>query len=358
MRPIGGIFFGALGDKFGRKAALSASVICMSFPTMLIGALPTYENIGFSATVLMIIARMLQGLSMGGALTGSISFIIEHTPKERRGLAGSIPMAGICVGILLSSLVSYIVKNSLSAEQFDIWGWRLPFLFGIVILLSGFYIKNCTKETPMFEELKAKGDLSGSPLSDVINSHWKDMIISILINSTGSVIFYLQAIYLMTFLKQNRKFMEDDVSLLINMCYVIMFFTTLFMGYLSDRIGRKRIFVLNLVCIICLVPFLITIFENGDFAAVTYALIALSILAATYIGPEPALQAEFYPTAIRSSALSISYNTATSLFGGTTPYVLGALVLRTGSFTSCIYYVVVCAFLSLVSLYFYKKREL
>jgi MHS family proline/betaine transporter-like MFS transporter len=358
MRPIGGIFFGILGDKFGRRAALSSAVVCMSVPTVIMGLLPTYDSIGVTATTLMICVRMLQGLSMGGALTGSISFVIEHTTKKHRGFTGSIAMSGICVGILLGSTASYIVKSTLSVEQFEEWGWRLPFLIGVLIMFAGFYIKNYTEETPLFEQIKDSGNIIHSPLKEVFKNHWTDMLVSILINSTGSVIFYLQAIYLMSYLQINRHFSESEVTSLVNVCYIIMAFVTLLTGYLSDLIGRKKIFIIILIIIIVATPTLINICETGDFAAVIVAQIILAILAAAYIGPEPALQAEFYPTNIRNTALSVSYNTAVSLFGGTTPYVLGLLVHHTGKFTSCIYYIVGCAVMSLIALYFYKDRSI
>lgn len=357
MRPIGGIFFGIVGDRFGRKVALSAAVICMSLPTALIGILPTYETIGISATILMIVVRMLQGLSMGGALTGSVSFIIEHTGKKNRGLLGSIPMAGICLGILLGSGVSFLVRYFLTAEQFDLWGWRIPFIIGIGILLAGVYIRKYTDETPVFEDLQNTQSIVKSPLKTVLKRYWFDMLVSIFINSTGSVIFYLQAIYLASYLKMNRGFGEEEVSHLTSLCYIIMAIVTLFTGWLSDRIGRKKIFVLYNIGIVAIFALgLMEIFETGNFVAVIAAEIVLAILAAAYIGPEPALQAEFYPSGVRNTALSVSYNTATSIFGGTTPYVIETLVQKTGSINSCVYYIVVCAVASLIGLYFYKDR--
>lgn len=356
MRPIGGIFFGILGDRFGRRAALSTAVICMSIPTGVIAILPTYESIGITATTLMIIVRMLQGLSMGGAITGSISFAIEHTEMQHRGFFGSIPMFGICIGILLGSSVSYLVKFILTDEQFYDWGWRLPFLIGVIILFAGFYIRKHTPETPLFNEIRDAGEVVRSPMKKVLSVYWFDMLISIAINSTGSVIFYLQAIYLMSFLTITRGFDGDDINTLTNVCYVLMACMTIITGWLSDIIGRRMIYVINLSAIILFSPILLNTIESGDFLAISVAQILFSIMAATYIGPEPALQAEFYPTNVRNTALSVSYNIATSVFGGTTPYVTEYLLQKTGTITSCVYYIVGCAIVSLISLIFYKNR--
>lgn len=358
MRPIGGIFFGVIGDKLGRRVALSLAIMCMAIPTAAIGFLPTYETWGITSTIAMIVFRMIQGLSMGGALTGSISFVIEHTEKNRRGLYGSVSMMSICLGVLLGSLVSYFVKSIFSDEQFDLWAWRLPFVIGIVVFFIGVYIKNNTKETPLFEEAKYRGEVVRSPLSLVIRKHWFDMFISILINATGSIIFYLEAIYLISYLKINRGFSEGDVGILVNSCYLIMVFVTLFAGWLSDKIGRRKIFVFNLVFIIVASPFLLKVFESANFGYVVVAQIIIAIMAALYIGPEPALQAEFYPTEIRSTALSVSYNIATSVFGGTAPYIIESLVQNTGTITASVYYIVAASFTGLIALYFYKDRSL
>ena len=355
MRPIGGIFFGILGDKFGRKTALSASIICMAFPTSLIGIIPTYDSIGITATVLMIIIRMLQGFSMGGALTGSISFVVEHTSAKSRGLTGSISMSSICIGILLGSLVSYLIKQNLTEEAFLDWGWRIPFIIGIFILFAGIYIKFYTQETPMFETIKEQGKIVNSPLKKVLSEHWREMLTSIFINSTGSVIFYLQAIYLAAYLKVNRGFHDGEVSNLLNISYAVMAIVTLISGWASDIIGRRKIFVILLLLIISSSMFLMRSFAEGNFSEIYIAQVILSILAAAYIGPEPALQAELYPTNIRNTALSVSYNTATSIFGGTTPYIIEKLVQSSGSVTVSSYYIIVCALLSLMALHFYKR---
>lgn len=358
VRPVGGIFFGIIGDKFGRKVALSSAVMCMAIPTATIGFLPTYETWGFTSTVLMIVVRMLQGLSMGGALTGSVSFIIEHTTKEKRGFFGSIPMSCICVGILLGSLVSFTIKSVFSEEIFDLWAWRIPFIFGIVVFFAGIYIKNNTNETPVFEASKDQGKLVKNPLRTSFKEHWVGMVISIFINSTGSILFYMEAVYLISYLKITRHFPEIAVNYLVNVCYVIMIFATLFAGWLSDKIGRRKIYVINIIFTMVTIPFLLNFFEKESFFMVAVAQIIISIISSFYIGPEPALQAELYPSKVRNTALSISYNTATSIFGGTAPYIMESLVQNTGTITTSVYYIIFASCSSLLALYFYKDRSL
>jgi MHS family proline/betaine transporter-like MFS transporter len=356
MRPLGGLAFGIIGDKLGRRTALSAAVFFMAFPTALIGLIPTYETIGIFAPIIMLIARMLQGLSMGGALTGSVSFLIEHASVRRRGIAGSIPMAGICIGILMGSLTSTFFKSIMTPEEFNEWGWRVPFLLGIFIIYAGIYIKKYTNETPSFKNAKEAGTIENSPISKAIANHKIDMLISIFINSTGSVLFYIQAIYLINYLKVDRNFLEKDVEWISALSYVFMGFAAIFAGWLSDKIGRVKIYVFNILLIILTSFWAIKQIEHGTFQQVCIAQFILAFVAAFYIGPEPALQAEFYPTNIRNTSLSLSYNLATTIFGGTTPYVVSYIVLKTGSLKSASYYIFLCAALSLSALYLYNIR--
>jgi MHS family proline/betaine transporter-like MFS transporter len=354
-RPLGGIFFGIIGDRFGRRPAMSYAIMCMAIPTAAMGFLPTYESWGSLSTVIMIFIRLLQGLSMGGALTGSVSFVIEHSQKENRGFVSSFSMASICVGILLGSSASFLTRACVSAESFDSWAWRMPFILGIGVFFVGIYIKNNIMESPLFENAKHRGEIEKSPLKTAFKKHWFQMLISIFINATGSVIFYMEAIYLTTYLKITRGFSELFVNYLTNICYVVMVLCTLFSGWLSDRIGRKKIFIFNIVFIMIAMPYLLKTIESANFPMVVAAQIVIAIMAAFYIGPEPALQAELYPTAIRNTALAVSYNTATSIFGGTTPYIIESLLQNTGTITSGVYYIFPVATFSLVALYYYSN---
>ena len=358
MRPIGGVVFGSIGDKIGRKYALSASIICMSFPTMIMGIIPTYESIGIWSTIIMGIARMVQGFSMGGALTGSVSFIIEHTEKSKRGLMGSIPMFGVCVGILFGSIVCNSIKAILSEEDFLDYGWRIPFIFGIFIMYVGFYIKKYTEETPVFEDIKKNHEIEKSPILEVLKNHKMQILISVLINSTGSVIFYLQAIYITSYLVEQKQFDQIYASYIINSCYVVMAVVTLLSGYLSDVIGRKKIFILLLLTILLTNFYVLdSIQENNNILTIFLGLNFFGILAAFYIGPEPAMQAEFYDSKIRNTALAISYNLATAIFGGTTPYILSLLMMKYNDIRSFSYYISFCCVLSLIGVTLYRKAK-
>lgn len=357
MRPIGGIFFGILGDRYGRKFSLSISVLCMSIPTGVIGLLPVYDEIGVIAPILMLLMRMIQGFSMGGALTSSISFLIEHTSKKHRGFVGSIPMASICIGILLGTLAAIITRYFTSELDFEEFGWRIPFLVGILIMFVGFYIIKYTEESPLFLEVQQSGKAEPAPLNYVIKHHFKDILISILINSTGSILFYFQATYVPNYLKTVRLFSHNIVDQISTFSLIIMAFACIFSGYISDLIGRRRTFVYILFSVILSVYILSYNLQYGNLTQVIIAQVMLGLLAAFFIGPEPALQAEFYPTNIRSTALSVSYNFSTSLFGGTTPLVVAYLYGMTGSFYGSSSYIIFASIMTMIGLYFYKDRS-
>lgn len=354
MRPVGGIFFGIIGDRFGRRFSLSLSIMCMAVPTAIIGFLPSYETIGLTSTIIMIICRLLQGLSMGGALTGSISYIIEHTPKKQRGLYSSVTMVSICIGILLGSFMSFLVQKIFSAEEFNDWAWRLPFILGMLVFFAGLYIKNYIGESPIFDEMQKQGELTAKPVRLAFCDYWSKMIISIFINAAGSIIFYFEAIYLTSYLVNNRGFSGDTVSVVTNSCYLIMILVIILVGYLSDRFGRRLIMLINLLLICMISPVMLPLIETGTYLTVIFAQITIAIIAAAYIGAEPALQAELYPAKIRNTALSISYNLATSVFGGTSPYIIESIVQNTGSMQFFAYYLVAISICGLIALYFYR----
>ena len=168
----------------------------------------------------------------------------------------------------------------------------------------------------------------------------------------------MEAIYIASFLKVKRGFIELHVDYLINFCFVIMIFATIFAGWLADRVDRRKIFVINIICVVISTPYLLGVFECADFTSVIFAQIAIALMAAIYIGAEPALQAELYVTSVRSTALSISYNTATSIFGGTAPYILESLFQKTGTIMSASYYIIPISILSLIALYYYRNNSL
>jgi len=245
MRPVGAVIFGILGDKLGRKKALEISVVMMAVPTTLIGVLPTYESVGILAPILLTIIRLIQGISVGGEFTGSISYVVENAPHppNRRGFYSSWTVFSLLGGILLGSAIASIVTGVFTDAQVQSFGWRLPFLLGLVIGLIGLYLRVGLDESPAFKKMKEAGELSKRPIIDAFKFHWKQILIVIGATCVGSVNFYMIFVYLTTFLSTETH-VDLSTALEINtVSMIILMVITPIMGFFSDKIGRKPLLI-------------------------------------------------------------------------------------------------------------------
>lgn len=357
MRPLGAILFGSIGDRYGRKVSLSLAILLMSIPTALVGLLPTYEQIGIWAPILLTIMRLLQGLSLGGALIGSVSYIVEHAEPRHRGIAGSATMFSLCFGFMLGSVVATLLSGLMSEENFVSYGWRLPFLFGIVIMGMSYYIKNHTTESPEFEKARKMSQIIHNPFATLVKSYKKVLLTSIAINSLGSVGFYALAVYVVGFLENVKKLPLHEVTAMSSWTMALIMFVVVIAGWLSDLVGRKRFFVITAISTAILIWPICSFIADGGYTEIVIAQVIFGILVGCWIGPEPALQVEMYPTNVRNTGVAFSYNVGCAIFGGTTPFVCALLA---NLFSDTIYimgiYMVIVAILSLVGLYFYKNR--
>lgn len=349
MRPLGGIFFGLIGDKFGRSKALGSAMMCMAIPTLIVGLTPTYQEIGVTASVIMVLARLLQGFSMGGAAGGVMTFVIEHSPKKYRGLAGGIQACGLCCGILLGSLVVSITHKYLTQEQFLTWGWRVPFLLGIVVLPIGFYIKKRMAETTRFESMHKAGQLPSNPLKLFWQDHRYDLIKSICIHYHGGILFNVLTVYL---LHVNSGMF--DQKYFFTGCYVILAIGAIISGAFSDKVGRRRFLAITTVCSLCTLPLLLNIIKDSpNVAEVLLAQIILAIIVASYLGVQSSLQAEFYPSNVRFTALALVFNISNTL-AAFIPY-MAERFLGLGGLS---WYLTGSALICMTGLYFYQDRSL
>ncbi|MDX1917030.1 MAG: MFS transporter [Rickettsiaceae bacterium] len=352
MRPLGGAFFGMLGDRLGRKFSLVASVMFMSVPTALVGLMPTYNQIGIYSTIALVFIRMLQGLSMGGLLTGSIAFLVEHSPKNRKGLIASITATSICVGILLGNFICFLITLLIGESEFHAWGWRVPFLLGGLNIFVGFYIIYKTEETPEYKV--SKENIPANSISYVFANHLSDMLVSIFINAPGSVMFYFQVVFVINFLKLGRILEDGSIYAMESISLVAMGIFALIAGYASDIFERRKLMqICAIISFIASFPIIYGI-ESGNIIMIYTCQILLAILVGIYLGIEPALQAEFYPAKIRYTALSISYNTSTSIFGGATPLIISYLYDATNSLYVFSLYLFVLILPNVISLGYYK----
>lgn len=356
FRPLGAMLFGYIGDRYGRRVSLVIAILMMAIPTGCIGILPTYEQIGILAPILLTLIRVFQGLSLGGEFSGSIAYIVEHAPPEKRGIAGSASIASLIIGFLLGSFVSMTFSWLLPPEDFESWGWRIPFLIGIAIGLVGLYIRSHCDESPAYQKAREEGHLSETPLREAVTHHLPEMFQAFAIYMTVTMPFYLLSIYLITFTEKELGRTATEALAINAVAMITLLLTNQLGACLSDRIGRKKVLMGAAAALLVAIVPLFILMGSTDFASILLAQVAFAFILGVYLGPVPAVLVELFPTSVRYTGMAISYNAAAALFGGTAPMVCVWLISHTGTFYAIPAYVMLCCTISLVTLLFYKER--
>lgn len=347
MRPLGGIVFGAIGDRQGRKKALQLSVAMMAFPTILLGFLPTYAMMGVSASVLLVLLRLIQGISVGGELIGSIAFISEIAPVNRRGLYGSWTLFSAIGGVMLGSLVATLIHAFLDDSSIHEWGWRIPFLAGFMVAGFGIWMRKGMVETPDFERHQKAGEVEKNPVVHALKNHLSKIIhVMALVVVLGGG-FYMLFVWWPTYL---TKIVPAPVphALLVNTLsmFVLMALIPL-MGLLSDIWGRKTILLLALGGLAVFSYPLFVFSDHGTFASALVCQFIFAVFLSGVQGAIPATMVEMFPTMSRFSGIAIGYNISLAVFGGTAPLISTWIIVQTGhNVASPAYYLI---FMSLVS---------
>lgn len=343
VRPLGGIFFGAIGDRIGRQRTLAAVVILASISTLGIGLLPTYGAIGLAAPVLLVVLRLLQGFSAGGEIGGASAFVAEHAPARRRGLYVSWVEVGSISGFLLGSVVVLLLTVSLGDGQMSDWGWRVPFLLAGPLGVAGLYIRSKLEETPEFTALQEKGDLSKRPLLESITGSWRSIL-----STAGYALFQNAALYVFltfipSYLTKNLGYSATIASTSSVIAMAAACVTIPLFGAWSDRIGRRP--VLGASCVAAIVLSLPLFLLMGEHSAplAILAHVALGVILAAFLGPTLAAMNELFHTRVRYGGFSIGYNLSVSAFGGTAPFLVGLLITQTGIVASPAFYVIAAA---------------
>jgi MFS transporter, MHS family, proline/betaine transporter len=356
MRPIGGIIFGHIGDKFGRKRALQLSVMMMAIPTMLVGFLPTFAQIGVTAAVLLVILRLIQGVSVGGELIGSITFVSEIAPEKHRGLLGSLSICSATAGVMLGSAVATIIHWIFTSQQIHNWAWRIPFIAGIIIGLVGIWMRRRMIESPDFEIDKTAAEKKKVPLVDVLKNAPGRLITVFGLAILGGGGFYMAFIWWPTYL---TKIISPPIphALLVNtVSMVVLILFSVLGGYLSDFLGRRRI-MFGAAALIAITAYpLFILVGHGVFIQALIAQISLACLLGLYCGIEPAAMAEQFSARNRYTGIAVGYNTALAIFGGTTPLICTWLV-RNHGLKAPVFYLIGIAVISLIAVCFLRSAE-
>ena len=325
-RPLGGVIFGWIGDKRGRKVVLTISVTLMGLATVSIGFLPTYSQIGLAAPILLVLLRVLQGLSVGGEYTGSITFVLEHAPKEKRGWLTSWISVGGGLGFLIGSGVGAILTASVSSAELNDWAWRLPFLSGGIIAILGFLMRRHLTEPEHTSRISDEQ----SPFVVAIRDHWRSMLQLMGLVLAPSAMFNFTFVYVADFLIQTKG-MEKSLVLTLNtasMALVIVFIPIF--GWLSDRVGRRPILLMGSISILLTTGPIFYAFEYASITSIVIGQVVAGITFAIMAGVNPSTQSELFPEKVRLTAFSVAYGVVLAISGGTTPVIVESLAAETG----------------------------
>ncbi len=350
-RPIGGVLWGHFGDRIGRKAMLVASLLVMGLATVGVGLLPTYEQVGLLAPVLLLVLRLLQGLSAGGEWGGAALMAVEHAPAAQRGRYGSFSQIGVPAGLILAQLVFFAVGNALSDEEFASWGWRVPFLLSIVLVGVGLYVRLSVEESPVFRALRAESARSSSPIVEVFRERPRALVVASASFIANTAIGYVFLAYLLSYGTSVLKVSRNLMLVVVIVGSVTWLLSIVASAIWSDRIGRRPVYLVGSVLLVLWsIPFFLLI-DSREAALMIIAVVVLTIgLGASY-GPQSALFAELFEARYRYSGASFSYAVGAVLGGGFAPLIATALQSSTGTSLSVSAYMIVVGLISLVAVW-------
>ncbi|MEP6817336.1 MAG: MFS transporter [Marmoricola sp.] len=320
-RPIGAFIFGHYGDRIGRKATLIITLLMMGLATTLVGVLPGTDTIGLWAPSLLILLRVLQGLAVGGEWGGSVLLSMEWGDQKRRGFMGSLPQLGVAFGLILGTGFLYLLSAGLSDSQFTSWGWRIPFLFSLVMVAIGLYIRLKILETPMFAKRLQEKSISKLPSVDALKHHWKPIVLSALARLSEQAPFYVITAFTLTYLTKTQGYSTSFALAAILSAAALELIAVPLFGHLSDTIGRKKVYMAGAA--------LTGIYSFVLFAAMGSGVAVLAFLGmfvaliphAMQYGPQASLIAESFPTSLRYAGAGMGYQLASVIAGGPAPLV-------------------------------------
>lgn len=332
-RPIGGIIAGHLGDRIGRKQMLVATLLVMGISTTLMGLLPTTEQIGIAAPVLLVVLRLLQGLAVGGEWAGAALIVTEHAPAHRKGFFGAFPAIGIPSGMILANLV-FGLMTLLPQDQFLAWGWRIPFLLSAVMVAVGLYIRARVPESKEFKNLKDTQTIATIPFVEAFKGNWRQILLVIGIKVGDNMWYYVIATFGLTYLTTHLGLDKTFVLFGLVCAAAVELVTMPLFGALSDRIGRKPVMAGAAAGVILLPWLWFPLVDTKNAALIIVAwLIALSLVHAACEAVQSAWFTEMFPVGVRYSGISIAFQIGGSLGGGPAPYIATGLLLAYGGST-------------------------
>lgn len=350
-RPVGAFLLGGLGDRFGRKKVLACVILLMGVATTLIGLLPTYAVIGVAAPILLVVLRMLQGLSAAGETIGSNSFVAEHSPVASRGRNVGIVYTASNLPPVIAALLVLALTAIMPGETYEEWGWRIPFLLGAPLAAVGLYIRTKVDESPAFVEMRETRQVESAPIRTVFIEHWRSMLFVFSMAAVASLGYYSLTGYFYSYMTVTIG-LSNHVALISNsVALLVTFFTVPVVAAISDRVGRRRTLLVAIVfSAIVTVPAYLLV-GDGTMAAAITAQALLGLALGAVFGPAGPAYVEMFPARVRYTGASISYNMAFTIFGGTAPLLATGLIAWTGNEIAPAWYILAVTVLAGVVLW-------
>lgn len=353
-RPLGGIVFGHFGDRIGRKTMLYLTLLMMGVATAMIGLLPTYHTLGIWAAVLLIACRLIQGFGLGGEWGGAVLMAVEHAPVDRKGFYGSWPQLGAPIGLVMGTLVFSIFSAIMSDAQFIAWGWRLPFLFSIALVIVGLWVRFTLAESPEFQKIKETKQQVRMPIIDAIRMHPKNIVLAMGARFAENGFFYIYATFVLAYATQVLGMNKQDILTGVLIAAFLESFTIPVFGALSDNHGRRPVYIFGAIfsAIMSFPLFLLLGTKNPQLAWIAIIL-GLAVGHAAMYGPQASFFAELFGTKVRYSGVSLGYNLASIFAGALSPIIATWLMTAYKPQTWPIsVYMIILALITLVSVYF------
>lgn len=356
-RPVGGVLWGHLGDVLGRKAMLIASLLLMGVATIGVGLLPTYRQIGVAAPVLLVVLRLLQGLSAGGEWGGAALMAVEHAPAARRGRYGLYSQVGVPIGLILAQLVYVIIGNTMTDAQFAAWGWRLPFWFSIVLVAVGLFVRLRVEESPVFRDLRERRARSSRPLVEVFRNRPRELAVTSLGFIGNTAAGYILLAYVLAY-GTTALDMSRDVMLTVVIIGSVSWLATIVVAAVwSDRAGRKPPYVYGSILLLAVPIPMFLMMDTRSVGAMVVAVVLLGVALGLTYGPQSAWFCELFEARYRYSGASFAYAMGAVIGGGFAPLIAAALYAATKTSLSVSLYMMVPALISLIAVLFTRETR-
>lgn len=358
IRPIGGIIFSHIGDRIGRKKTLVLTLSLMGGATVLMGLLPTYYSIGTMAPILLILLRLIQGLGLGGEWGGALLLAVEYAPKEKRGFFGSIPQMGVTIGMLLGTLALSLM-TLLPEDAFMTWGWRVPFILSALLVIFGLWIRKGIDETPSFKAAQEKGEIAKVPFVETMRTHWKEVLIAIGGKVVETAPFYIFSTFIVSYATANLGFSR---TVTLNAVTIATIITTLLipvMGRLSDKVGRKPLYVGGTVLMILYAfPYFWLLHQNSKVLLILATVLGLGVIWSPITAVLGTMFSEIFRSNVRYTGISLGYQIGAAVAGGTAPLVATALLSAyNNSYIPVALYIILTSVISLIAISAVRDRK-